>query len=80
MEAFSREIVASLEGMKVVVANNQCELYEYNFETDLWSEIENTSFPMPRSHAERWVRDWNPVDRFAAVSALVGSTSLDNSL
>jgi hypothetical protein len=80
MEAFSREIVASLEGMKVVVANNRCELYEYNFRTDTWSTIEERSFPMPRNDAERWVHGWNSVDRFAAVSALVGPTSIDNSL
>jgi hypothetical protein len=74
MEAFSREIVASLEGMRVVVVDNRCELHEYNFETDSWSEVDNGAFPMSRSHAERWVHDWNPVDRRAAVWALVGPT------
>ncbi len=80
METLSREIVASLEGMKVVVANSHCELHEYNFETDLWSMIESSSFPMRRSDAERWVQGWNGVDRFAAMAALVGPSSPDKNL
>jgi hypothetical protein len=80
MESTTQQVVASLEGMKIVVANRKCELHEYNFEVDLWTEIESMAHPMLRSDADRWVRGWNTVDRISAVSALVGYTSKDESL
>lgn len=65
------EITASLEGMKVVIANGRCELYEYNFDDNRWHEVDSSPWPVTRQRAERWLRGWNAVDRFAAFNRLV---------
>lgn len=64
------QVVASLEGMKVVVRDSGCELHEYNFDTNSWSEIESLPWPITLVEAERWLRNWNPVDQLAALLIL----------
>jgi hypothetical protein len=70
MEPTEKEIIASMEGMKVVVAD-RCELHEYNFDTNKWFQIDSCVRPMKRSQAEEWLTGWNSVDRFAALGALI---------
>jgi hypothetical protein len=72
MSPIVNQIVASLEGMKVVVRENHCELHEYNFETNSWSEIERLPWPIARAEADRWLTNWNSVDQLAARSILSG--------
>ena len=67
-------ITASLEGMRVLVDEKRCELEEYNFSLDQWIPKDAAPWPLPRAVAENWLAGWNGVDRFAAVSALVGPT------
>ena len=65
-----RIITASLEGMRVLVDEEQCELQEYNFGVNRWFSKDTSPWPLPRERADEWLRGWNNVDRFAAVSAL----------
>jgi hypothetical protein len=64
------EVVASLEGMKVVVKSENCELHEYNFEENCWNEVDRSARPMRSTQAEMWVEGWNVVDRQAALALL----------
>jgi hypothetical protein len=73
MSAFSNQVVASLEGMKVVVRDSHCELHEYNFETNSWSELERLPWPLATAQAKRWLKDWNSVDALAALSSLTNT-------
>jgi hypothetical protein len=66
----SAEVVASLEGMRVVVKPQSCELHEYNFEENCWQEVSRSACPMTVSQAETWVEGWNDVDRRTAVVLL----------
>jgi hypothetical protein len=63
-------ITASLEGMRVLVDEKQCELQEYNFATNQWISKDASPWPLPRGRADQWLAGWNGVDRFAAISAL----------
>ncbi len=72
MSHLPNQVVASLEGMKVVVRDSHCELHEYNFEANCWSEIERLPWPIARAQADRWLATWNLVDQFAARSILTG--------
>jgi hypothetical protein len=63
-------ITASLEGMRVLVDEKQCELQEYNFRSDKWQSKEILSWPLPRDVADQWLTYWNAVDRFAALRLL----------
>jgi hypothetical protein len=65
-----REVLASLEGMKIVALENQCELHEFNFEQNCWQPLETHVRPMPERAAEEWLRGWNHVDRFEALMLL----------
>ena len=66
------EVVASLEGMKVLVRRQSCELHEYNFEQNCWHELDRSSHPMRASDAEMWLAGWNDIDRRAASALLTG--------
>jgi hypothetical protein len=63
-------ITASLEGMRVIVGEKQCELQEYNFVSNQWFSKDRAPLPLTRSVADTWLAGWNDVDRFAAVGAL----------
>jgi hypothetical protein len=63
-------ITASLEGMRVLVDEKQCELQEYNFASDRWISKDIAPWPLPRDRADEWLVGWNDVDRFAAVNTL----------
>ena len=63
-------ITASLEGVRVLVDEKQCELQEYNFVLDQWCPKETLPWPVPRPVAEEWLSGWNRVDRFEALNAL----------
>jgi hypothetical protein len=67
------EVVASLEGMKIVAASDRCALHEYNFEENAWQEVSRSSRPMTLEKAEGWLMGWNAVDRFAALTLLTSS-------
>jgi hypothetical protein len=69
------EVVASLEGMKVVVKSENCELHEYNFEENSWHEVDRSAHPMGPSQAEIWVHAWNDVDRRAAFTLLTNEVA-----
>jgi hypothetical protein len=62
--------VASLEGMRVVVKPQSCELHEYNFEENSWHKVERSAHPMEPGQAEIWVKKWNDVDRQTAFTLL----------
>lgn len=66
-------IVASLEGMKVVITEGHCELHEYNFEDNHWREIDSKLWPISREEAEAWLEGWNSVDRFTAFNRLIAA-------
>jgi len=63
-------ITASLEGMRVLADEKQCELQEYNFSVNQWFSKDVAPWPLTQRHAEEWLSGWNNVDRFAAMSAL----------
>ena len=67
----TQQVVASLEGMRVVVSDGWCDLYEYNFVTDCWVPKARSQWPMERTEAEGWLEGWNAVDRFTAMNRLV---------
>ncbi len=68
-------ITASLEGMRVLVDEKQCELQEYNFVSNRWFPKDTAPWPLTRSLADTWLAGWNDVDRFAAVSTLTGPSA-----
>jgi hypothetical protein len=70
MDLHTAEVVASLEGMKVVAEGRICELHEYDFEVNSWHLVERRSRPIARAHAEQWVNCWNSLDRWAALTLL----------
>ncbi len=63
-------VTASLEGMRVLIGEKQCELQEYDFAVNRWLPKDVSPWPLPRARADEWLAGWNDVDRFAAVSAL----------
>jgi hypothetical protein len=69
------EIIASLEGMKIVATSASCELHEYNFAENAWHQLETSARPMEQERAEGWLSGWNPVDRFAALTLLTAVES-----
>lgn len=64
------EVVASLEGMKIVAYSDRCELHEYDFEENTWREVSNSARPMTRENAESWLSGWNAPDHRAALALL----------
>jgi hypothetical protein len=67
------EVIASLEGMKVVVRSGRCELHEYNFEVNTWSLVESSSYPLSTADSARWLTGWNKIDGQEARYLLLGS-------
>lgn len=67
------EVVASLEGMRVVITSAICELCEYNFAENGWATLEARRWPLQQEIAERWLNGWNAVDRFKALNLLTAS-------
>jgi hypothetical protein len=67
------EIVASLEGMKVVVKSDECELHEYDFAANAWRILDARHLPLPSEVAERWLQGWNRVDHSEALKLLTTS-------
>jgi hypothetical protein len=65
-----RQVVASLEGLRVFINEGWCELHEYNFVTDCWVPKARSPWPMAQGEAETWLKGWNPVDRFSAMNQL----------
>lgn len=63
-------VTASLEGMRVLVDEKQCELQEYDFAVNRWLSKDVSPWPLSRGRADEWLNGWNDVDRAAAVSAL----------
>lgn len=52
-------ITASLEGMRVLVDEKQCELQEYNFAANEWLSKDASPWPLPRGQADQWLTGWN---------------------
>jgi hypothetical protein len=57
--AGQKTITASLEGMRALADEKQCELQEYNFVTEEWLSKDRSSWPLSRSLADRWLSEWN---------------------
>jgi hypothetical protein len=70
----SRIITASLEGMRVVVDERQCELQVYDFASNEWLPKDVSGWPLPSDRAHKWLMEWNHIVRFAAVNVLTKST------
>jgi hypothetical protein len=73
MSAMKNEVIASLEGMKIVVDSKQCTLQEFDFDLNCWRTLETTTRPMSRTCAESWLDGWNSVDRWTALNLLTYS-------
>jgi hypothetical protein len=58
-----KEIIASMEGARIVVENGTARRDEYNFVANQWEPRDSHSWPLPKPLAEVWVYGWNPVDR-----------------
>jgi len=67
----SKQVIASLEGMRIVVDDGWCELHEYDFSQDHWVPKDRHKWPLALDEAKEWVKGWNALDRFAAVNRLV---------
>jgi len=67
----SGQVIASLEGVRVVVREGWFELHEYNFGIDRWVPKARNQWPMEREEADSWLHGWNAVDRFSAMNQLV---------
>ncbi len=67
-----KQVVASLEGMRVTVTGPIGELEAYNFVKNVWVHLETANLPIPLSRVDRWLTGWNGVDRLTAVSLLLG--------
>ena len=78
MDYLKDEIVASLEGMKVVVTPDHCELHEYHFEENAWHEVAMSPRPIPADEAELWLAGWNTVDRSSAFVLLTSPEPTSN--
>jgi hypothetical protein len=63
-------ITASLEGARILIDKERCELQEYDFAANRWLHRESAEWPLPRDRADEWLTGWNCVDRFAAMNIL----------
>lgn len=61
-----KEVVASLEGMRVTVDGKYGQLHEYDFEKNKWDGLESARLPLCEPEINRWLGGWNRVDRFTA--------------
>ena len=66
-----QEVVASLEGARVVISGGICRLDEYDYAANAWNPKESHPWPLPRERATRWLQGWNRVDKFKALNMLV---------
>jgi len=66
-----QEIIASLEGARIVISDGTCQLDEYNFEVNCWNLKEQHAWPLSREQATQWLHGWNRVDGFKALNLLV---------
>ena len=73
----TKTIIASLEGAQIIVDEKLCQLQEYNFVENHWYFKEECPRPLSRARAERWLYDWNHVDRFAAMTLLTTPAATD---
>jgi hypothetical protein len=65
------EVIASLEGMKIMVTSSVCTLHEYDFVANMWLDVDSISWPLTRTQAESWLEGWNQVDHFTALNQLI---------
>ncbi len=65
-----KTVTASLEGMRIIVETGLCRLQEYDFEKNQWLQKAELGWPLSHVDANEWLRGWNSVDRFAAMSIL----------
>ena len=56
------EIVASLEGARVVVTDSICALEEYNFVLNCWKTIRQERWPLSKEQVSQWLHGWNEID------------------
>lgn len=66
-----KEIIASLEGARIVVEDQTCFRDEYDFVANQWFNEEVADWPLIRIAALKWVHGWNQLDAFVAIQALV---------
>ena len=69
-EPEQKEVVASLEGMRVTVDGKNGQLHEYDFARNTWTSLESASLPLSKAEISRWLNGWNSVDRFRAFNLL----------
>jgi hypothetical protein len=43
-----QEVIASLEGARIVISDGTCQLDEYNFEVNCWNLKEQFAWPLSR--------------------------------
>ena len=66
----SIEVVASLEGMRMVVDGGWCQLDMFDFERNAWTPVTRSRWPLSTQKAEEWLTGWNAVDHFTATNVL----------
>ena len=66
----SIEVVASLEGMRIVVGGGWCQLDMYDFERNAWTPVTRSRWPLSPQEAEEWLTGWNEVDHVTAINLL----------
>jgi hypothetical protein len=66
----SIEVVALLEGMRIVVGGGWCQLDMYDFERNAWTPVTRSRWPLSTQEAEEWLTGWNEVDHFTAINLL----------
>jgi len=66
-----QEVIASLEGARVVIAEGVCQLDEYDFERNCWNKLQQESWPLSKAQAAQWLHGWNKVDGFKALNLLI---------
>ncbi|HWX55543.1 MAG TPA: hypothetical protein VN176_13210 [Verrucomicrobiae bacterium] len=65
------EVIASLEGARIVISDGTCQLDEYDFAVNRWNPKEQQPWPLSKEQATRWLHGWNRVDGFKAFHLLV---------
>jgi hypothetical protein len=69
-----KEVVASLEGMRITVDGGNCQLFEYDFKLNCWANLESAPLPLSEQQISRWLAGWNAFDRFKAANLLAQSS------
>lgn len=70
-ELQTRQVVASLEGMRILITDDGCELHEYDFSLNSWKPKMNALWPLSKQEAEARLQGWNKIDRSTAMNMLV---------